>query len=140
VTNWGDDTGSTPSTLLVDSIMPHVEKTMSASEERPTADSSNRSVTNRGNNAKPISSLTLANSTPPLLKKAKSASGEQLAVLHHQSISLDIENIPPVHIEVTCKYFGVKFGLSSREPGVHLEENNSSHWQPIKPTKGSLLR
>ena len=141
MTNWVDDAGpKTFSTLLVNSITPHVKKNKSASEERPITNSSNRSVTNRVNDARPINFPTLANSTPLLLKKAKSVSGEQPAVFHRQSISLDINNIPPVHIEVTRKYFGAKFGLSSRAPGVHLEENNSSQWQPIKPTKGSLLR
>ncbi|KIM56569.1 hypothetical protein SCLCIDRAFT_1220254 [Scleroderma citrinum Foug A] len=120
VTNWVDDAGpKTPSTL-VNGITPLVKKSKSASEERPTANSSNPSVTNW---------------------KAKSASGEQPTVLvHHRSISLDTENIPSVCIEVTCKYFGVKFGLLSREPGIHLEENNTFQWQPIKPTKGSLSR
>ncbi|KAF8137645.1 hypothetical protein EV363DRAFT_1318541 [Boletus edulis] len=42
-------------------------------------------------------------------------------------------------IVVTTKYFGVKFDVSSREPGVYLGETSTIRWQTIKVKKGTLL-
>ena len=70
----------------------------------------------------------------------KPVSGEECRLSPNRSITHDIKDVPPVCVEVTLRYFGVKFGVLSREPGAYLEENNSLQWQPIKSTKRSLLR
>ena len=103
-------------------------------------------VTNWIDGTEPImctasTSPTLGHSTTPLLPViGKSGSGEEPSLSSRRYTTHDIKNVPPVCVEVTLKYFGVKFGISAREPGAFLEENNSLQWQPIRTTKRSLLR
>ncbi|KAG6377325.1 hypothetical protein JVT61DRAFT_15115 [Boletus reticuloceps] len=78
-------------------------------------------------------SMTLSspNSTTPLLKRDRWSSVEQT--------NLSETRIPPpivpMCIIVTHKYFGVRFGVSSREPGAHLEEATTTRWQSIRARK-----
>lgn len=85
-------------------------------------------------------SLGNSSSTTPLLKKRKPVSREEASLSSHRSITQNITSVRPVCVEVTLKYLGVRFGVSSREPGGYLEENGTLQWQPIKSKKRSLLR
>ncbi|KAF8122164.1 kinase-like domain-containing protein [Boletus edulis] len=79
---------------------------------------------------------TSHNSATPLLERDKwLASVEQINLIETRTPP----PIVPMCIIVTHKYFGVRFGVSSREPGAHLEEATMTRWQSIRAKKGTLL-
>ncbi|KAF8437922.1 kinase-like domain-containing protein [Boletus edulis BED1] len=110
----------------------------------PTLWTENKQVTDWGLDSKltAFTSPTLVNSTTPLLPKGKSVPREQPDISSRMSISRDIKTFQPLMpacIQLTHKYFGVKFGVTSREPGATIEDANTSMWQSIRANKGTLL-
>lgn len=104
-----------------------------------------RHLTDWGLNAKPgprqtmttSASLTMINSTAPLLKKGNL---EQPAPIGSGlRPTKTFEPVPPMCIKVAHKHFGVKFSVLSREPGIYLEGATVSQWQPVRAGKGTLL-
>ncbi|KAG6377320.1 kinase-like domain-containing protein [Boletus reticuloceps] len=85
---------------------------------------------------------TLVNNVEPPLKKWEQPSMGQPSVTSTRTTlreSWTPPRILPMCIVVTTKYFGVKFDVSSREPGVYLGETSTIRWQTIKVKKGTLL-
>ncbi|KAF8437938.1 kinase-like domain-containing protein [Boletus edulis BED1] len=152
-TDWGIDTP-----VSISKTLPERGKTVSA-EEQPNASSRRtnprhtsvparlaRSETDNAHSPDPKQSTltpsTLVNNVEPTLKKWEQPSVGQPSVTSKRTTLRESWTPPPILpmcIVVTTKYFGVKFDVSSREPGVYLGETSTIRWQTIKVKKGTLL-
>lgn len=127
MTDWRLETNSmaivSPTPPVISRMAPLLEEQKSASGEL-------------------LHSVPAVSRMTPLPEEQNSVSEEPFDVSSRRSILHDFKTFPlmsPVRITVTHKYFGVKFGVSSREPGVYLEGAGTSQWQPIRANKGTLF-